>query len=81
VLAPVANASTTLLANGPVSTASNHQPTPISVETNAPVGDQQAGPDPLVPFGTETQAHVRLGYVNRNHDEGDTANGAVDLAF
>jgi hypothetical protein len=78
-LTPVGTA-TTMLADGPTSTAIDSS-TPISAETGAPVGDAGTGADPLVPYGVEPQAPVTTGYVNRNHDEGITTNGEVDLPF
>lgn len=69
-----------VLADGPTSTAVD--PTgPISANTGAPSGDARYGVDPLVPYGTEPQDPVTPGYVNRNHDEGVTSNGEVDLPF
>ena len=68
------------VADGPTSTAVDPT-TPISGETGAPLGDAHDGVDPLVPFGTEPQVPVTPGYVNRNHDEGNTSNGEVDLPF
>ena len=70
----------TALAAGPTSTAVDPN-YPISAETGAPAGDDHPGTDPLVPYGTEPQAPVTLGYVNPNHDEGVTTNGEVDLPF
>lgn len=68
------------LADDPTSTAVD--PTyPISGETGAPSGDAKYGADPLVPYGTEPQAPITPGFVNPNHDEGDTSNGEVDLPF
>jgi hypothetical protein len=46
---------------------------------SAPAG--AAGTDPLVPYGTDPQVPYRLGYINPNHDEGNTTNGEVDLPF
>jgi hypothetical protein len=40
-----------------------------------------AGTDPLVPYGTDPSIPYRLGYINPNHDEGNTTNGEVDLPF
>jgi hypothetical protein len=37
--------------------------------------------DPLVPYGTDPHVPYRLGYVNPNHDEGNTTNGELDLPF
>jgi hypothetical protein len=54
---------------------------PIAADTGAPLGDAGAGTDPLVPYGTLPQAPVRLGYIDRNHDEGVTTNGQVDTPF
>lgn len=42
---------------------------------------QTIGADPLIPFGTEPMAPVRLGYVDSNHDEANTSNGGVDVPF
>ena len=39
------------------------------------------GPDPLVPYGTNPVVPFKLGYVNPNHDEGNTTNGEVDVPF
>ncbi|MCV7252813.1 hypothetical protein HZU40_07545 [Mycolicibacterium fluoranthenivorans] len=78
-LAPVG--STVAVAAGPTSTTSWQQDTAVSADTGAPFGDTKAGPDPLVPYGTEPQAPVTTGFVNRNHDEGITTNGEVDLPF
>ena len=73
-------APTALLAQGTTSTAVD--PTyPVSGETGAPFGDARNGTDPLVPYGTEPQLPVTQGYVNLNHDEGQTPNGQVDLPF
>ena len=69
-----------VLADGQTSTAVD--PTyPISGETGAPFGDARNGTDPLVPYGIEPQAPVTPGYVDQNHDEGNTSNGEVDLPF
>ena len=46
-----------------------------------PLSDAKYGTDPLVPYGTEPQVPITPGYVNRNHDEGVTSNGEVDLPF
>ena len=78
-LAPVGN--TVSVAAGPANTTSWQQNTPISADTGAPAGDAKDGTDPLVPYGTETKAPVTTGFVDRNHDEGITTNGEVDLPF
>jgi hypothetical protein len=72
--------TTAVLADGPTSTAVDPSG-PISGNTGAPLGDANYGADPLVPFGTEPQAPITPGYVNRNHDQGNTSNGEVDLPF
>lgn len=77
---PLADAATTTLAHGPRSTAVDPS-YPISAETGAPFGDAHSGFSPLIPYGTHPQAPVKLGYINRNHDEGVTANGEVDVPF
>ena len=75
-----AGAAPAVLADGPTSTAVD--PTnPISAETGAPFGEAKFGTDPLLPYGTEPQFPVSPGYVNRNHDEGVTTNGEVDMPF
>ncbi|BBZ27601.1 hypothetical protein MMAD_18960 [Mycolicibacterium madagascariense] len=68
------------LADGPVTTATDPA-APISGKTGAPLGDATFGADPLVPFGTDPQPPVTPGYVDRDHDNGVTANGEVDLPF
>ena len=45
------------------------------------MSDAKYGTDPLVPYGTEPQVPITPEYVNRNHDEGVTSNGEVDLPF
>ncbi|MGH3580954.1 MAG: hypothetical protein ACRDUB_05175 [Mycobacterium sp.] len=77
-LAPVGS---TVTVAAPTNTTSWQQNTPISADTGAPAGDAKAGTDPLVPYGTETKAPVTTGFVDRNHDEGITTNGEVDLPF
>lgn len=79
--APIAAADTDPQVGDPTSTASLHQEAPISAETGAPLGDEGLGTDPLIPLGTDPQSPVRLGYIDRNHDEGNTSNGMVDTAF
>src|SRR3954468_14833976 len=76
-LIAVAPVTTTALADGPTSTAAWQKNGPVSADTGAPFGDAINGTDPLVPFGTDPQVPVTLGYVNRNHDEGITTNGEV----
>jgi hypothetical protein len=70
-LAPVASATTSLLADGPT----------VSSQTGAPVGDAHNGTDPLVPYGTDPSVPVRQGYIDSNHDEANTSNGEVDLGI
>lgn len=78
VAASTATTPTPTLAEGPTSTAAD--PTgPISADTGAHFGDARYGVDPLVPYGTEPPDPVTPGYVNRNHDEGFTSNGEVDV--
>jgi hypothetical protein len=43
--------------------------------TGAPFGDAGTGDDPLVPYDALPQDPVKLGYLNRNHDDGVTSNG------
>lgn len=52
---------------------------PTATTHSAPAAS--AGTDPLVPYGTDPQVPYRLGYINPNHDEGNTTNGEVDLPF
>ncbi len=40
-----------------------------------------AGTDPLVPYGTDPHSPYVLGYHVSNHDEANTTNGQVDVAF
>ncbi|QEM44099.1 hypothetical protein [Mycolicibacterium grossiae] len=78
-IAPVSTVAT--LADGPVSTAASDPVGPISADSGAPLGDEGTGTDPLIPYGTDPQSPVRLGYVDRNHDEGVTTNGEIDTPF
>jgi hypothetical protein len=39
------------------------------------------GTDPLVPYGTDPQVPYRLGMINPNHDNADSAAGQLDLPF
>jgi hypothetical protein len=73
-LAPVAGASVaaSTFAQSNVVAHSAPAPSPAPAET---------GPDPLVPYGTEPTVPFRLGYVNPNHDEGNTTNGELDVPF
>lgn len=73
-LAPVASASvaSTTVAQSNVVAHSAPAPAPVPAET---------GPDPLVPYGTEPTVPFRLGYINPNHDEGNTTNGELDVPF
>ncbi len=67
------------VAFAPVASAAT-LPAPVAtVVTASTMGE--AGTDPLVPFGTEPQVPVWLGYIDSNHDEVDTTNGQVDLPF
>jgi hypothetical protein len=65
VLAPIASAATHV-APAPHTAASPGAPTDT---------------DPLVPYGTEPVSPYRLGYINPNHDEGNTTNGELDVPF
>lgn len=80
-LAPVAAASADPQVGDPTSTTALQQDATISAQTGAPLGDAGAGTDPLIPLGTDPQSPVRLGYVDGNHDEGNTSNGMVDTPF
>jgi len=68
------------IALAPIASAATH-PAPVASATTSqsPVGS--AGTDPLVPYGTDPQVPYRLGYINPNHDEGNTTNGELDLPF
>jgi hypothetical protein len=79
--APIAAADTHDVADPQTSTAQAHPTTPIDGQSGAPVGDTTPGADPLIPFGTDPLSKVKLGYIDRNHDEGNTANGFVDVPF
>ena len=65
------------IALAPIASAATH-PAPVATTPSA-VGS--AGTDPLVPYGTDPYVPYRLGYVNPNHDEGNTTNGEVDVPF
>jgi hypothetical protein len=61
----------------PMAGAATHvAPAPSAATSSAPTG-----PDPLVPYGTDPSVPYRLGYINPNHDEGNTTNGEVDVPF
>lgn len=79
--APIAAADPTDLADPQVSTTQTNPTTPISGATGAPVGDSSWGTSPLIPYGTDPLSKIKLGYIDRNHDEGTTANGFVDAPF
>jgi hypothetical protein len=62
----------------PIASAATHvAPAPNKTTSSAPA----AGTDPLVPYGTDPVSPYRLGYINPNHDEGNTTNGEVDVPF
>ena len=65
------------IALAPIASAATH-PAPAAA---APSAVGHAGTDPLVPYGTDPYVPYRLGYINPNHDEGNTTNGEVDLPF
>jgi hypothetical protein len=67
VLAPVANAETV------------HVPVGGAAIPAGPVGG--AGTDPLVPYGPDPTVPYTLGFIDPNHDNGNTTNGEVDLPF
>jgi hypothetical protein len=75
-IAPVANADP---GSAPVS-QSRFAPNSAASATpaTAPFG---TGEDPLVPNGPNPSIPNQLGYINLNHDEGNTSNGFVDLPF
>jgi hypothetical protein len=61
----------------PIASAATHvAPAPMPATSSAPTDT-----DPLVPYGTDPVVPYRLGYINPNHDEGNTTNGEVDLPF
>jgi hypothetical protein len=66
------------IALAPISSAAVR---PGPVVTTAPTPAPGAGTDPLVPYGTDPHVPYRLGYINPNHDEGNTSNGEVDVPF
>jgi hypothetical protein len=72
-IAPVANADP---GSAPVSQA-RFAANPAAAAP-APFG---TGEDPLVPDGPNPYIPYQLGYINLNHDEGNTSNGFVDLPF
>jgi hypothetical protein len=53
----------------------------LAAPTASPSAVASAGTDPLVPYGTDPQSPYRLGYINPNHDEGNTTNGELDVPF
>ena len=65
------------IALAPIASAAAH-PSPVAT---APSSAGSPGTDPLVPYGTNPYVPYRLGYINPNHDEGNTTNGEVDVPF
>ena len=61
----------------PMASAATH----VASAPSAAASSTTTGPDPLVPYGTDPSVPYRLGYINPNHDEGDTTNGEVDVPF
>lgn len=63
--------------------AANAEPVHVPVGGAAipagPVGGP--GTDPLVPYGTDPVVPYTLGFIDPNHDNGNTTNGQVDLPF
>ncbi|MHA0289308.1 hypothetical protein ACXYX3_23060 [Mycobacterium sp. C3-094] len=55
--------------------------TPALADGHVMATGQNGGADPLIPFGTEPMSPVHLGYIDSNHDEANTSNGAVDVPF
>jgi len=47
----------------------------------APSSVGSAGTDPLVPFGTDPHSPYVFGYHTSDHDESNTTNGQLDVAF
>jgi hypothetical protein len=72
-LAPVAGADPSF-APVPQARSAARSSTPAP----APFG---TGEDPMVPNGPDPYIPFRLGYYNPNHDESNSTNGFVDLAF
>jgi hypothetical protein len=68
------------IALAPIAGAATH-PSPVPSATTSPAAVGSAGTDPLVPYGTDPQVPYRLGYINPNHDEGNTTNGELDVPF
>ena len=75
-LAPAANASVAATSVPQSNVVAHSAPAPSPAQTPA-----DSGPDPLVPYGTEPTVPFRLGYLNPNHDEGNTSNGELDVPF
>jgi hypothetical protein len=75
-LAPAASASVSATTFAQSNVVAHSAPTPTPAQMPA-----DSGPDPLVPYGTEPTVPYRLGYINPNHDEGNTTNGEVDVPF
>ena len=53
--------------------------TPQAPTASSSVGS--AGTDPLVPFGTDPHSPYVFGYHTSDHDESNTTNGQLDVAF
>ena len=65
------------IAFAPIASAATH----LAPVPTTPSAAGSAGTDPLVPYGTNPYVPYRLGYINPNHDEGNTTNGEVDVPF
>lgn len=68
----------TAIGFAPVAAAAVTAPSAI-ISTTQPAPGGSAGTDPLVPYGVDPAIPYRLGFVDPNHDNGNTTNGQVDL--
>ncbi|MCV7224523.1 hypothetical protein [Mycolicibacterium komossense] len=63
----------------PIAGAATEQMPVIAATTTQPAPGGTNGTDPLVPFGADPQIPYQLGFIDHNHDNGNTTNGQLDL--
>jgi hypothetical protein len=68
----------TAIGFAPFAATAAAEPAPVVTTTQAAPADD-AGTDPLVPFGVEPTIPYQLGLIDPDHDNADTTNGQVDL--
>ena len=69
----------TAIGFAPVAAAAVTAPSAIISTSTQPTPVGSAGTDPLVPYGVDPSIPYQLGFVDPNHDNGNTTGGQVDL--